>query len=404
IHMERLHHVEFAVNNGELYLNRFKSQYGFDLIASRSCRHKKQWVVQSGKAIFLLTEFYPVDLQSHVQEAYATHYQDVLSSDPYFSPNTENDIYSNKLETAFNVALKVQNVRQTLETAVKGGAVVLREPSVIKDERGAIELAVIKSCIGNVVHTLIDDKQYNGVFLPLFNEHCSCKNIESQNFIVSHMDHIAFVCSRGSTSSILKWYENCFKMHRFFINSDENAEEGFMIKDTGIGLRMKAMEYWHCSETGLKSCNAEKESDGVKFVLVESLEGQGLNQVDVFLGDHNGPGVQHIGLYTNNIIEAVSLLESWTEIEEVGIDVDILKENGILLDTEADPGVTSDSDRESDTSDNPRYLMQKFTKPLFSKRTFFLELIERVGARGFGAGNITALWRAVQAYMTQGDK
>ena len=48
-----------------------------------------------------------------------------------------------------------------------------------------------------------------------------------------------------------------------------------------------------------------------------------------------------------------------------------------------------------------RYILQKFTKPIFSRRTFFLELIQRVGAQGFGAGNITALWRAVQAYLTQ---
>ena len=43
--------------------------------------------------------------------------------------------------------------------------------------------------------------------------------------------------------------------------------------------------------------------------------------------------------------------------------------------------------------------MQKFTKPLFDKNTFFLEIIQRVGARGFGSGNITALWRSVQAYI-----
>ncbi len=44
----------------------------------------------------------------------------------------------------------------------------------------------------------------------------------------------------------------------------------------------------------------------------------------------------------------------------------------------------------------PRYLLQVFTKPLFDKNTFFLELIQRVnGAVGFGAGNIKALWNAV---------
>lgn len=46
-----------------------------------------------------------------------------------------------------------------------------------------------------------------------------------------------------------------------------------------------------------------------------------------------------------------------------------------------------------------RYLLQVFTKPIFAEDTFFLELIERRGATGFGEGNIRALWRSVQAYM-----
>lgn len=45
--------------------------------------------------------------------------------------------------------------------------------------------------------------------------------------------------------------------------------------------------------------------------------------------------------------------------------------------------------------------MQKFTQPLFDEKTFFLEIIQRFGARGFGSGNITALWRSMQAYLSE---
>ena len=47
--------------------------------------------------------------------------------------------------------------------------------------------------------------------------------------------------------------------------------------------------------------------------------------------------------------------------------------------------------------------MQKFTRPLFDTDTFFLEVIQRAGATGFGAGNIKALWRSVQAYLRDKD-
>lgn len=42
--------------------------------------------------------------------------------------------------------------------------------------------------------------------------------------------------------------------------------------------------------------------------------------------------------------------------------------------------------------------MQVFTHPVFDQDTFFLEVIQRKGAKGFGVGNVTALARSVNAY------
>ena len=39
--------------------------------------------------------------------------------------------------------------------------------------------------------------------------------------------------------------------------------------------------------------------------------------------------------------------------------------------------------------------MQIFSEPLFEEDTFFMEVLERRGARGFGQGNITALARSI---------
>ncbi len=46
-----------------------------------------------------------------------------------------------------------------------------------------------------------------------------------------------------------------------------------------------------------------------------------------------------------------------------------------------------------------RILLQIFTKSIFNNDTFFLELIERRGATGFGAGNIRTLWKIVQQQL-----
>jgi 4-hydroxyphenylpyruvate dioxygenase len=47
--------------------------------------------------------------------------------------------------------------------------------------------------------------------------------------------------------------------------------------------------------------------------------------------------------------------------------------------------------------DENGYLLQIFTKPLQDRPTLFLELIERHNYNGFGAGNIKALFEAIEA-------
>ena len=54
---------------------------------------------------------------------------------------------------------------------------------------------------------------------------------------------------------------------------DENEENGFVIDTDEVGLRLKAFEYWKCSETGLTTDTAVPNT--IKFVLAESLPGQG---------------------------------------------------------------------------------------------------------------------------------
>jgi 4-hydroxyphenylpyruvate dioxygenase len=47
-------------------------------------------------------------------------------------------------------------------------------------------------------------------------------------------------------------------------------------------------------------------------------------------------------------------------------------------------------------SDEDGYLLQIFTKPIGDRPTVFFEIIERHGARGFGAGNFKALFEAIE--------
>lgn len=57
------------------------------------------------------------------------------------------------------------------------------------------------------------------------------------------------------------------------IYSEETVQDGMVIEDS-VGLRLKAMEYWCCAESGVKS----KCSDGstFKFVIGESMRRHGM--------------------------------------------------------------------------------------------------------------------------------
>ena len=47
-------------------------------------------------------------------------------------------------------------------------------------------------------------------------------------------------------------------------------------------------------------------------------------------------------------------------------------------------------------ADEDGYLLQIFTKPVEDRPTLFFEIIQRMGAKGFGAGNFKALFESIE--------
>src|SRR5690554_2250852 len=60
-------------------------------------------------------------------------------------------------------------------------------------------------------------------------------------------------------------------------------------------------------------------------------------------------------------------------------DINTLMELGIMID-----------------ADEEGYLLQIFTKPVEDRPTLFFEVIQRIGAKGFGAGNFKALFESIE--------
>lgn len=405
-YLNRLHHISLHVSNVDKVAHEFVSRFRFRVFAARLTDRAKQLAVHRGSAVFVVNERTPGAPQrlnesrvwSPVTAKHHQHFQCLYGAHVHYP-----------VDTVCNVCFEVSDVESSSRALRDQGCEFLLPPTEVYDDSGVVTYSIIRSVVGNVCHTLVDASRYKGVFLPGFCAVGTEDNDSDHSCPITHFDHITYACTRRSSPDIKRWYEKNFGFQRFFINRNEDVEEGYVLNHDGMGLRLTAMQYWKCSESGVKLQFRDIKETDCKFVMAESLPEQGSNQVDTFLDEHRGAGIQHIGLYTEDIVCTARTLSragvpffsppptyytevgKQQEIMEAGHDPHMLSQYGILLDT----------DVHTHNAPSQRYLLQVFSKPIFEEDTFFLELIERKGATGFGEGNIRALWRSVQAYMNE---
>ena len=150
--------------------------------------------------------------------------------------------------------------------------------------------------------------------------------------------------------------------------------------------------------TGLTS-RAMTAPDGLILIPLNEEAGRGgTGQIEEFLMQFNGEGIQHIALLTDNLIDSVDALQMagiplMTAPNEVyyemlaerlpghGEPVSELQARGILLD-----GSTRDG--------KPRLLLQIFSQTLLGP--VFFEFIQRKEDQGFGEGNFKALFESLE--------
>ncbi|XP_017338438.1 4-hydroxyphenylpyruvate dioxygenase-like protein [Ictalurus punctatus] len=412
-YLSRLHHISLHVSNVDKLALDLVSKFQFRVFAARLTAGARQLAFRKGAAVFVVNERPSCGgealLPGHRNRRVARSHGDDVG--PGCVGGILYDVRPHySVDSACNVCFEVEDVERSSESLRARGCDLLVPPTRVRDDCGLVTYSVVKSVVGNVCHTLVDTSRYRGPFLPGFCD-VGTGAEEDPRCPVTHFDHVTYACPRRSTAEVMRWYERNFGFQRFFICRNEDVDEGYMLDRDGIGLRLTAMEYWKCSETGIELPFKDGKDPDCKFVIAESLPEQGRNQVDTFLEQHRGPGIQHIGLFTQDILSTADAMANagvqffsppaayytevgrQQEIEEAGLDPNALMQHGILLDT--DLRVNG----EDPTSCSKRYLLQVFTKPIFSEDTFFLELIERRGATGFGEGNIRALWRSVQSYM-----
>lgn len=299
--------------------------------------------------------------------------------------NPGNKEIGEKLEThgdhVTDVAFSVNDLDAIVAKAVEKGAVVVSPITELSDANGTIRQATLKT-YGSVTHTLVERGQYKGEFLPGFEKHYLEDTLEKllpePNLLF--IDHLVGNQPDDQMVPVVQWYEKALQFHRFW-----------SVDDSMI----------HTEYSSLRSIVVTNYEETVKMPINEPATGMKKSQITEFCEYNGGPGVQHIALRTNDIIQTVTnmkarglefiskipdsyytllkknLEKSKTKITE---DIDTLQKLKILVDF-----------------DENGYLLQIFSRPVEDRPTLFLEVIQRHNHEGFGVGNFKALFEAIEA-------
>ncbi|ULC59931.1 4-hydroxyphenylpyruvate dioxygenase [Flaviramulus sp. BrNp1-15] len=348
-------YVEFYVGNAKQAAHFYKTAFGFQSLAYKGLetgsKDSASYVLVQDKIRLVLTT--PLNSKSPINEHIVKHGDGVKV-----------------------VALWVEDAKSAFEETTKRGAKPYMEPTIEKDEFGETVRSGIYT-YGETVHMFVERKNYKGAFLPGFMEWKSDYNPEPTG--LKYIDHMVGNVGWGEMNTWVKWYEDVMGFENFL-----------SFDDTQI----------HTEYSALMSKVMSNGNGRVKFPINEPAEGKKRSQIEEYLDFYEGSGVQHIAVATDDIIKTVSALrsrgveflshppEAYYEavpgrLEEYSHE---LREN---IETLKTLGIMIDADEEG-------YLLQIFTKPVEDRPTLFFEIIQRMGARGFGAGNFKALFESIE--------
>lgn len=144
-------------------------------------------------------------------------------------------------------------------------------------------------------------------------------------------------------------------------------------------------------KTGLTSY-ALRSPDG-SFCIPINEGSEDRSQIEEYLREYNGPGIQHLAFLTHDLLDSLDRLEG-SGIET--LDIDPSYYDSVF---ERVPNVVEDRERIRRhkvlvDGDEDGYLLQIFTKNLIGP--IFIELIQRKNHLSFGEGNFGALFRSIE--------
>ena len=344
-------HLELWVGNAKQAAFFYEHAFGFDRVAysgpETGVRDRASYVLEQEEIRLVLTSPLRAD---HEITRHVLHHGDGVK----------------------DIALTVPDATEAYRQAIQRGARGTVEPQRIEDEFGALEISQI-AAYGDTVHTFVNRSDYAGPFAPGFTS--TSENGRSRNGVgLLAIDHVVGNVELGRMNHWVEFYERVFGMTNIIHFGDEQI---------------------HTEYSALMSKVMADGSGKIKFPINEPAEGKRKSQIEEYLDFNGGPGVQHVAMASENVIETVETLsergilfldtpeayyeDAFARVGEIDQSWEDLRRLRILVDRDEDG-----------------YLLQIFTKTAQDRPTLFFEVIERHGARGFGEGNFKALFEAIE--------
>ena len=276
----------------------------------------------------------------------------------YCSDKQTQDFYKEHKSSPSSMGFYVEDPEFALAEAVLRGA----KKFVANQDSVWAKIPAIYGIGGSVIYFV----NRNNNFLQRFNIQKTVGN----GCGLQYIDHLTHNVHRGNMVTWADFYSKIFGFRQI---------RYFDIDGKLTGLFSKAMT---------SPCGK------IKIPLNESKDDK--SQIEEFLREFNGEGIQHIALTAKNIYESVQ------EIKEAGVRLLVTPDTYYELLEKRLPDHGEDMAKLKDlkilvdgtTAPKRKLLLQIFTENLVGPS--FFEIIQRKGDDGFGEGNFQALFDSIE--------
>jgi 4-hydroxyphenylpyruvate dioxygenase len=345
-------YVEFWVGNARQASAYYRALWGFTPVAfsglETKVRDRASYVMVQNDIRFVFTA--PLTPNGEIAEHVHTHGDGVK-----------------------DIAFLVDDVESAWKETTKRGARSAMEPTELDGgEDGVLRKSAVYT-YGETIHSFVDRNDYHGAFAPGYRKVKQPARAAAGLSLVE-VDHCVGNVGLGEMNKFVDYYRDVFGFSQLIHYDDKVI---------------------HTDYSALMSKVMTNGNGRIKFPINEPATGKKKSQIQEYLDWYLSPGVQHVALRTDDIVSTVRRLRE-NGIEFLGLPheyyaslPDRVGDVGVPMDVLEELGIEADRDEEG-------YLLQIFTRPVQDRPTFFFEIIERHGSRGFGVGNFKALFEAIE--------